>query len=144
MSVSGRSRAREAALQVLYQHDLLSEGLSEEERRAFLGERLAEPRLRAFAEQLVCGVLERQREIDALLQRVAQNWQLKRMAVVDRNALRLGAWEMLYSDTPPKVAIDEAIELAKRFGGKQSGAFVNGILDTLLREHAMGEGERAS
>jgi len=71
-------------------------------------------------------------ELDAVLQSKAQNWSLARMAVTDRNLLRLGAFEIRYTDTPDRVAINEAVELAKRFGTAQSSQFVNGILDKLL------------
>ena len=85
---------------------------------------------RRYACSLVLGVLAERRELDRLIADVAENWRLGRMAIVDRNILRLGAWELAYNpDIPEKVAIDEAIELAKRFGSKESGAFVNGILD---------------
>ena len=85
---------------------------------------------RSDACSLVVGVLAERRELDRLIADAAENWRLGRMAIVDRNILRLGAWELAYNpDIPEKVAIDEAIELAKRFGSKESGAFVNGILD---------------
>ena len=71
-------------------------------------------------------------EVDALLEQTAANWSLKRMAATDRNVLRLGAYELLHSDTPGRVAIDEAVELAKRFGSAQSSQFVNGILDKVM------------
>ena len=71
-------------------------------------------------------------EVDAVLEQTAANWSLKRMAATDRNVLRLGAYELLHSDTPGRVAIDEAVELAKRFGSAQSAQFVNGILDKVM------------
>ena len=70
--------------------------------------------------------------MDKLIEQVAENWSLKRMAATDRNILRLGAYEILHTDTPDRVAIDEAVELAKRFGSAQSAQFVNGILDKLM------------
>ncbi len=91
-------------------------------------------RAAALARQLVAGVRRRRAEIDQALQRAAQNWSLQRMAPTDRNVLRLGALEVLEGDVPAAVAIDEAIELSKRFGGARSPQFVNGILDRLLRE----------
>jgi len=81
---------------------------------------------------LVLGVLRNREELDALLESKAENWSLSRMAATDRNVLRLGAFEIRYADTPDRVAIDEALELAKRFGSAQSSQFVNGILDKLL------------
>jgi N utilization substance protein B len=88
----------------------------------------------AFAQSLLAGVRLHQTELDAKLAAVTENWSLSRMAITDRNVLRLGAYELLYSDTPPRVVIDEAVELAKLFGTQQSGQFVNGILDRLYRD----------
>ena len=88
----------------------------------------------AFARELVAGVRRHRAEVDALLEQTAANWSLKRMAATDRNVLRLGAYELLHSDTPGRVAIDEAVELAKRFGSAQSAQFVNGILDKVMHE----------
>jgi N utilization substance protein B len=126
-----RSRAREVAFQVLYQDDLNPRHNPAE------GDRLIERRLRAddmiaFARELVAGVRKNREEIDAQLEQTAANWSLKRMAATDRNVLRLGAYELLHSDTPPRVALDEAVELAKRFGSAQSSQFVNGILDKVM------------
>lgn len=88
----------------------------------------------AYAKQVVEGTLEHREEIDALIRRFAQNWRLERMPATDRNILRLAIYEMLYQDKVPKVVIvDEAIELAKRFGSESSGSFVNGLLDGILK-----------
>ena len=76
--------------------------------------------------------MEHRKELDAKIEIIAQNWSLRRMAPTDRNALRLGAYELLYTQTPPRVVIDEALELAKLFGSGQSAQFVNGILDRLI------------
>jgi transcription antitermination protein NusB len=132
--MSRRSRARAVVLQVLYEddlnprHDLLA---SDQflQRRLHHDEALVE-----FARELLAGVRRNRPELDRLLGEAAANWSLGRMAVTDRNALRLGAYEIGYTETPPRVAINEAIELARRFGTEQSGHFVNGILDRLLRE----------
>ena len=83
---------------------------------------------------MVAGVRRQRQELDALVERVADNWSLKRMAATDRNVLRLGAYELLHTDTPPRVAVNEAVELAKRFGSAQSSQFVNGILDKVMRD----------
>ena len=88
---------------------------------------------RLFAAELVRGTTEHLEEIDACITGHATNWRLERMAAVDRNTLRIAAWEILYGKTPPAVAIDEAVSLARRFGGDRSSAFVNGILDALAR-----------
>jgi N utilization substance protein B len=138
-----RTRGREIALQVLY---LLEQnpGVDPAEVERFIERRLREPRLRTFAQALVDGVRRHQPEIDALISRVAENWRLDRMAAIDRNILRLGAFEMLHcSDVPPKVAINEALELAKRYSTAQSSRFVNGILDRLQATEppASGQGE---
>jgi len=122
------------ALQVLYQDDLNPEH-NPAESDAFLARRLRAPELIDFARGLVAGVRRNRGELDQVLGRTADNWTLERMAATDRNVLRLGAFEILYSDTPDRVAINEAVELAKRFGAKHSAQFVNGILDRLLVGH---------
>jgi transcription antitermination protein NusB len=128
-----RSRAREVAFQVLYQDDLNprnNPALSDE----LIGQRLRADDLASFARELVSGVRKHREEVDALLEKTAANWSLKRMAATDRNVLRLGAYELLHCDTPDKTAIDEAVELAKRFGSAQSAQFVNGILDKVMHD----------
>ncbi|MFM7160579.1 MAG: transcription antitermination factor NusB [Planctomycetaceae bacterium] len=129
---SRRSRAREAVLQVLYQHDLNPE-LADDVVLDQLRERLAHPELTRFAWSLYRGVLDGQAGLDGQIGDVATNWSLKRMAVTDRNVLRLGAHELARGDTPPAVVIDQAIELARKFGSANSAPFVNGILDRLVR-----------
>jgi N utilization substance protein B len=129
-----RSRAREVALQVLYQDDLNPAHRPDDEAR-FVAGRLQAPELIEFADSLVAGVRRNRAELDHLLAQTADHWSLERMAATDRNVLRLGAYEILYADTPGRVAINEAVELAKRFGTKQSAQFVNGILDRLLVGH---------
>jgi transcription antitermination protein NusB len=131
--VSRRSRAREVALQVLFQDDL-NPGGNPAQADQFLRARLKVEELVAFAQSLVAGVRRNRAELDQLLDRMADNWSLSRMATTDRNVLRLGAFEILYSDTPARVAINEAVELAKRFGSGQSAQFVNGILDRFLEK----------
>jgi N utilization substance protein B len=134
--MSRRSRAREVALQVLFQDDL-NPGASPHAADEFLRSRLGNgEELIAFARSLVSGVRRNRQELDALLARTADNWRLERMAATDRNVLRLGAFEILYADTPDRVAINEAVELAKRFGSAQSAQFVNGILDRFLEGHS--------
>lgn len=126
-----RSDAREVAFQVLYQDDL---NPSEEpaEGDALIGRWLHSDDLAAFARELVAGVRRHREQLDALVEQAAANWSLDRMAATDRNVIRLGAYELLHTDTPDRVAIDEAVELAKRFGSAQSAQFVNGILDRLM------------
>jgi N utilization substance protein B len=88
----------------------------------------------AFAQSLIDGVRTHRTQLDKLLSKHSANWSIKRMATIDRNVLRIAAYEMLHSDTPGRVAINEAIDIARRYGGLHSGAFVNGILDRILRE----------
>jgi transcription antitermination protein NusB len=129
-----RSRGREVALQVLYQVEQ-NPGIPPEEIQQFIQRRLlAERKLCEFTEGLIGGVKEHQVRIDAMISQVAENWRLDRMAAIDRNILRLGAYEMLFCpDVPAKVAINEALELAKRYSTAQSSRFVNGILDRVLQ-----------
>lgn len=89
-----------------------------------------------YAQALVRGTVDHREEIDSMIRGQADNWRLERMPAVDRNILRLAIYEMLYErDTPKLVVVDEAIELAKKFGSEQSGRFVNGLLDGLLKQH---------
>ncbi len=127
-----RSRAREVALQALFQEDLNPRD-SRDQLAPFVASRLKKDELREFATSLVQGVIRNQDELDQLLESNANNWSLTRMAATDRNVLRLGAYEIRFADTPQRVAINEAVELAKRFGSKQSSQFVNGILDKIIQ-----------
>jgi N utilization substance protein B len=133
-----RSRAREVAFQILYQDDFNSE-VNLAGGDALLRRRLRSPDLLEFARDLVAGVRRHRQEIDQVLEQTAANWSLGRMAATDRNVLRLGAYEILHADTPHRVAINEAVELAKRFGSAHSAQFVNGILDRLM--HGAAENE---
>lgn len=127
-----RSRAREVAFQLLYQDDLNPNGTPADRIEAFVRGRLDEDdALIQFARMLVEGVRSHREELDERLGRIADNWKLERMAATDRNVLRMGAYEILHMDTPGPVAINEAVELAKRYGSAQSAMFVNGILDRL-------------
>jgi N utilization substance protein B len=132
-----RSRGREVALQVLYQLEQ-NTGMPPEDVRRFLARRLlGDKPLCEFTEGLIAGIKEHQPRLDELISQVAENWRLDRMAAIDRNILRLGAYEMLLRpEVPPKVAINEALELAKRYSTAQSSRFVNGILDRLLQTQA--------
>lgn len=127
-----RTRAREFALQILYQMDISrdSYGVSLDNFwQAHIQEDIEEG-IKNFTAELVKGAADNLVKIDEKISQHATNWQLKRMAVVDRNILRLGCFELMFrSDIPPKVAINEAVELAKRYSGPDSGKFVNGILD---------------
>jgi N utilization substance protein B len=130
-----RRKAREIALQFLYQLDLHgAEDAEAHEGEFWERHQVADP-TRAFAQGLVRGTKQNQPKIDGLLTQYTEHWDLDRMSVVDRNVLRLALYELLWHpEVPPKVVINEAIELAKKFGTQESGRFVNGILDRLHRE----------
>ena len=122
-------------MQVLFQDDL-NPGANPATADAFVRARLKLDELVEFAQSLIAGVRRNRAELDGLLARTADNWGLDRMAATDRNVLRLGAFEILFTDTPDRVAINEAVELAKRFGSSHSAQFVNGILDRFLNDKA--------
>lgn len=126
-----RTRARELALQALYQLDIQGDDFAPSI-ADFLTDEEPDNETVEFALGLVRGVVAEHEELDAAIARVAQNWDIGRMAVVDRNVLRMASYELLFRDEiPPKVSINEAIELGKRFSTKNSGAFINGILDRI-------------
>ena len=129
--MSRRSRAREVALQILFEDDV-NPRATVADMKSFVHGRLNSPELEEFCLSLILGVRRNQGELDQLLSKTADNWSLSRMASTDRNVLRLGAYEILYTETPDRAAINEAVELAKRFGSAQSAQFVNGILDKFL------------
>src|SRR5262245_6857554 len=134
LDMSRRSRAREVVLQILYEDDL-NPDRSPEAADQFLRNRLGgDQELIDFGRSLIAGVRKHRAEIDKLLVERADNWTLERMAVTDRNILRLGAFEILHGGTPERVAINEAVELAKRYGAKQSPHFVNGVLDRFMHK----------
>ncbi len=127
-----RRRGRELALQILYQHELAGTA-ADDIFPSFEELQQAPEAAREFAMALVKGVMSRRDEIDAHLGGQADHWRLERMAAVDRNILRLALFELLFErDTPPAVVIDEAVEIAKRFGSERSSQFVNGVLDGFL------------
>lgn len=130
-----RSRARECALQILYQIDITSDDLQDSLKNYWV-ENDEPQEIRDFAKSIIEGTCQKKQDIDKLITKYAENWTLNRMAVVDRNILRMSAYELLYCpDTPPKVSINEAVELAKKFSDAESGKFVNGILDRIHKEH---------
>jgi len=130
-----RTKSREYALQILYQIDL-THADPQQTLQDFWVYHPVTPDVREFAVQLAQGVLSHSEDIDRLIAAHANNWEIHRMAVVDRNILRLGVYELLHeADVPPKVCLNEAVELAKRFGDEESGRFVNGILDTIHKTH---------
>ena len=130
-----RTKAREYALQILYQLDI-TRAQPTQVLQDFWTVHPAPSDVRTFANQVVQGTMQHAEEINQLIVRHASNWDITRMAIVDRNILRMGAYELLYAeDVPPKVCLNEAVELAKRFGDEESSKFVNGILDTIHKLH---------
>lgn len=132
-----RSKAREYVLQMLYQVDITG-GSWEDVLKNFWESKDMEDvsgELKDFSTGLLQGAVQHMQEIDAKISKYAANWQLERMAFVDRNIMRLGCFELFFrEDIPPKVAINEAVELAKKYSGLESGKFVNAILDKIKIE----------
>jgi N utilization substance protein B len=136
---AGRRQARERALQALYQLELKGAATPAEAlEQAWAASAEEGPRdeeSNTFALELVKGVQEQLKELDELIQKHSHNWKLDRMSRIDRNVLRLGVYELKFrDDIPSKVSLNEAVELGKKFGGEQSSAFINGLLDKLAQE----------
>jgi transcription antitermination factor NusB len=130
-----RSQAREAALKALYQVDLRPD-LTAAEMEEVLRAEAKNDEVLAFARELVEGTRAHLADIDREVESTAHNWNLKRMAVIDRNVIRMGTFELLHRpDVPPAVAINEAVVMAKKYSTKDSGSFVNGILDKIHQRH---------
>jgi transcription antitermination protein NusB len=134
-----RHKAREQTLQMLFEWDLRRTPLDEISRGYYESllvseDSVAKPRPDEFARNLLQGVTEELPVIDDLITRHAANWRLERMPAVDRNVLRVAVYEMLRTDTPAAIVIDEALELARRFAGEESVQFVNGVLDAVRKE----------
>ena len=133
--MSRRRKAREIALQFLYQLDLGGDVDPTPHEADFWARHPLDTGTRQFASAIVHGVTANRVRIDQAIGESAEHWDLDRMAVVDRNILRLAVYELLWSaEVPPKVAINEAIEISKKFGTEDSGRFINGILDRVHRE----------
>ncbi len=129
-----RRRAREFALQMLYQYDIRQD--SEHLIEGFWESKDVPDDIKEFANRIVEGVIKNLSTIDGKIDQSAKNWSIDRMAVVDRNILRMAAYELLFiTDIPVKVTINEAIEIAKKYGEEDSSSFVNGILDRILKDH---------
>jgi transcription antitermination factor NusB len=127
-----RTKARECALKILYAIDIRKDppeecsGIFWESHSTIKGE------VREFCDYIIDGVSRNKDSIDAVITKYATNWQIQRMPTIDRNILRLATFELLYGDNiPPKVSINEAIEMAKRYGDKDSSKFINGVLDKI-------------
>jgi transcription antitermination protein NusB len=126
-----RRQARELAMQALFYMDMQKDA-SEEMLEHFCGCFCASKKSRPFLIKLVNGVIGNKGQIDALVERFSQNWKINRMSCVDRNVMRIAVYEMLYcDDIPPKVSINEAVDIGKKFGTQDSGAFINGIMDSI-------------
>ena len=132
--MGNRRKARELATQVLF-HLEFSPGDPDKVFDLICENFNSSKSLRAFSKKLVCGVCENIEHLDKLIRQSSKNWRLERMSRVDRSILRLGAFEILYmEDIPPKVSIDEAVELGKKYGTEESGAFINGVLDNIFNK----------
>src|SRR5512136_769459 len=135
-----RTKARECAFQLLYQREIAGEPMGQVI-EGFWRLRAGMPAMRAMAERLARGAQSREAELDEAIAAAATHWRLDRIATVDRTILRLGAYELVAeAATPPAVILDEAVELAKRFGEADSPAFVNGVLDAIRRRVRGGRG----
>jgi N utilization substance protein B len=133
--MGARRKARELALQMLFQHDM-SGNEPDMILTTFEDLQKSKPNTKEFATKIFRGTVDHLSEIDDMIQAQAENWRLSRMAVVDRNIIRMSVYEFLHeNDTPKLVIIDEAIEIAKKFGTQKSSQFINGILDGILKRY---------
>ncbi|MBX3473466.1 MAG: transcription antitermination factor NusB [Planctomycetes bacterium] len=131
-----RTQARELALKLLYAMDQSGPATMDAQVDDLLAREGNEIRVRDFALELFRGTREAMPELDSALQEAALNWQISRMPCVDRAVLRLGAFELMHMhDVPPRVTINEAVELAKKYSTEKSGSFVNGVLDKVFQTH---------
>ena len=129
-----RRKAREGALQILYQLEF-DEATAREAVESFWKHRRAPAETRDYSRWLVEGILARRADIDDALQSVSEHWRIARMALIDRNILRLAAYELLHADSiAPAIVINEAIEIAKKYSGPEAATFVNGVLDALRKK----------
>jgi N utilization substance protein B len=126
-----RRKARELAMQALFYMDIRND-VSAEMLASFCENFSASPKTQPFFLKLVNGVMETQGELDALIEQFSKNWDINRMSCVDRNVMRIAVFELIYcEDIPPKVSINEAVDIGKKFGTEESGAFINGIMDSI-------------
>lgn len=129
-----RRDAREWALQILFQRDVNPSNSLETTFRYFWSERKFDAVARKFAETLVCGVIENREQLDEMIKKYAEHWDIARMGIVERNVMRMALWEMLYKAETPAVVINEAVDIAKYFSTNESGRFVNAILDCIRKD----------
>lgn len=147
-----RRKARELVLQFLFQTDMNppraagtpdDESAIQEQLDSFWENFKTEEGGKAFFRQLAAGVMAKRDQIDALIEATSDNWRISRMAAVDRNILRFSVYELIYlDDIPPSVTINEAVEIAKRYGSQESPSFINGILDTIAHTHSKKAADR--
>ena len=129
-----RRSSRELALKFLYQSEL-NEGNVDEQMGSFMERNSSKDEIDVFMKELVEAVIKHKKEIDEIVQKFSDNWVLDRMTVIDRNILRISTCELLFNfSTPPKVAINEAVDIAKKYGNEDSPEFINGILDKIYKE----------
>ena len=129
-----RRSSRELALKFLYQFEL-NKGDLDEQIKLFLERNSSQEDVANFMKELVVSLIDKMEEIDEIIQKFSDHWILDRMTVIDRNILRMGACELLFNfSTPPKVVINEAIDIAKKYGNEDSPEFINGILDKVYNE----------
>lgn len=127
-----RTQGREAALQILYQNEMNPEALDKVMEDYWQQNPPPSEEIKLFAERLVRGTVEHSEELDKIIVKATENWELSRMAVIDRGILRFATYELLFmEDIPPKVTINEAVNIAKKFSQEESGKFVNGVLDKI-------------
>jgi len=130
-----RTQARECALKILYQSEIIRIDIQAAAIKFWDEIEDVDTNIQSFTTRLTAGIEEHYEDIDKKISQYATNWQLKRMAIIDRNILRMGVFELLYAtDIPPKVTINEGVELAKKYGDVDSGKFVNGILDKIHKQ----------
>ncbi len=130
-----RRKTRELALQILFRLDLGQENLTDEMLEGFLNDNAASEDIKEYTRKLVKGTVDNTKEIDRIISEYSENWSIDRMASVDRNILRFSIYELLQRyEIPSSVIINEAIEIAKKYGTEESGSFINGILDTIAKE----------
>ena len=139
-----RTKGREEALKILYQAEITKRPITMASDNYWELKEKYDATVRNFSNRIIEGVEEAFSDIDDKISKYATNWQLKRMAIIDRNILRMGVFELVYAtDIPPKVTINEAVELAKKYGDVESSKFVNGILDKIHKTELLPQGETA-
>jgi len=140
-----RTQARECTLKILYQAEITRRNIRLAADYFWKEQEESDKNVLEFSQRLILGIEEHLEEIDQKISNYATNWQLKRMAVIDRNILRMGVFELVYAnDIPPKVTINEAVELAKKYGDLESSKFVNGILDKIHKTEVVPQNRKSN